>query len=361
MQPGLREAVDWSAPELTPTTANDEINTSLAYGFGFDFCGIEIDRATGQVRIDKYVTAHDCGTIINPGLAEGQIRGSFAAAFGATMLEEFVYADDGSFLSGTFADYLAPTAPEMPELTVLHPVQTPSPYTRLGAKGIAEGNQYSTPVCVANAVADALGITDVEIPLTPSRVYEWIHDAERPPPEGQPAAPPAKGRALEGSGAIEVPAPREDVWRVLMDPASLAAVIPGCDSLEQVGDDAYRAVVDLGVGPVRGRFEAQVRLTDLVAPESGTLSGSMIGPLGSSHGAGHLRLEEIGTGTRVAYDYEIHLAGKVASVGGRMLDGAARVLIGQFFAGLVRQAAGETSDAPDGWWARLRRRVGIAR
>ena len=97
MTPGLREAVDWSAPELTPTTANDEINTSLAYGFGFDFCGIEIDRATGEIRIDKYVTSHDCGTILNPGLAEGQIRGSFAAAFGATMLEEFVYAEDGSF------------------------------------------------------------------------------------------------------------------------------------------------------------------------------------------------------------------------------------------------------------------------
>ena len=366
MTPGLREAVDWSAPELTPTTANDEINTSLAYGFGFDFCGVEIDRATGEVRIDKYVTAHDCGTILNPGLADGQIRGSFAAAFGATLLEEFVYAEDGSFLAGTFADYLAPTAPEMPELTVLHPVQTPSPFTRLGAKGIAEGNQYSTPVCVANAVSDALGIDDVETPLTPSRVYAWLHGAERPPPEGSVAtAMPPKGSALEGSGAVEVPAPREEVWRVLMDPARLAAVIPGCDTLEQEAENAYRAVVDIGVGPVRGRFEARVRLSDLVPPAFFTLSGSMIGPLGSSHGSGRLRLESCDIGTRVAYDYEIHLAGKVAAVGGRMLQGAARALIGQFFAGLIRQAAGERADseqpAVTGWWRRLLRALRIAR
>ena len=360
MTPGLREAVDWSAPELTPTTANDEINTSLAYGFGFDFCGIEIDRATGEIRIDKYVTAHDCGTILNPGLAEGQIRGSFAAAFGATMLEEFAYADDGSFLSGTFADYLAPTAPEMPELTVLHPVQTPSPYTRLGAKGIAEGNQYSTPVCVANAVADALGIDDVVTPLTPSRVYDWLHGAERPPPEGV-AAPSAKGQAIEGSGAIEVPASREEVWRVLMDPVHLAAVIPGCDTLELESENTYRAIVDMGVGPVRGRFEARVALSDLDPPASAILSGSMIGPLGSSHGTGRLRLEPCETGTRVAYDYEVHLAGKVAAVGGRMLQGAARVLIGQFLAALIRQCAGEDAPPSPGWWTRFLRAVGISR
>ena len=282
------------------------------------------------------------------------------------MMEEFVYAEDGSFLSGTFADYLAPTAPEMPELTVLHPVQTPSPYTRLGAKGIAEGNQYSTPACLANAVADALGIEDVETPLAPSRVYEWLHGAERPPPEGSAAVTtPPKGRALEGSGAIEVPAPREEVWRILMDPARLAAVIPGCETLEQEAENAYRAVVDIGVGPVRGRFEARVSLSDLAPPASGTLSGSMIGPLGSSHGTGRLRLEPTDDGTRVAYDYEIHLAGKVAAVGGRMLQGASRVLIGQFFAGLIRQCVGDTEDvaraAPVGWWSRLLRTLGIIR
>src|SRR5205823_12399117 len=113
--------------------------------------------------------------------ADGQIRGSFAAAIGASLYEEYAYAEDGSFLSGTFADYLVPTAAEMPSLNVLHPVQSPSPFTRLGAKGIAEGNQYSTPVCIANAVADALGRSDVTTPLGPAKVLEWLAPAEPTP------------------------------------------------------------------------------------------------------------------------------------------------------------------------------------
>src|SRR5262245_38380493 len=186
MAPALRESVTWSAPELTPTTAGDEINTSLAYGFGFDFCGVEVDRDTGEIRIDKYVTSHDCGTILNPGLADGQIHGSFAAAVGASLYEEFSYGEDGSFLSGTFADYLIATAAEMPKLDVLHSVQSPSPFTRLGAKGIAEGNQSSTPVCLANAVADALARRDVSVPLKPAKILEWIAGDER---QGRTVAP----------------------------------------------------------------------------------------------------------------------------------------------------------------------------
>ena len=79
-----------------------------------------------------------------------------------------------AFCPAAFADYLVPTAAEMPKLDVLHPVQSPSPFTRLGAKGIAEGNQYSTPVCLANAVADALGRPDITLPLKPARVLEWM-------------------------------------------------------------------------------------------------------------------------------------------------------------------------------------------
>ena len=196
MDPGLREAATWSAPELGPTSADDEINASLAYGFGFDFCGVEVDPKTGVVRIDKYATAHDCGAILNPGLAEGQIRGSWASAIGSAFHEEFRYGDDGSFLSGTFAEYLVPTACEIPELVLVHPTPTPSPWTRLGAKGIAECNQYTTPVCIANAVADALGVEDVRLPLAPSRVLDWIDGAEPPPPGGvapawRDGAPPA--------------------------------------------------------------------------------------------------------------------------------------------------------------------------
>ncbi|MDH3453385.1 MAG: xanthine dehydrogenase family protein molybdopterin-binding subunit, partial [Gammaproteobacteria bacterium] len=85
--PGLSETACWSPPELQPPNAVDEINTSVAYGFIFDFCGVEVDRDTGEVRIDKYVTMHDAGRLLNPAIAMGQVRGSFAQAIGAAFYE----------------------------------------------------------------------------------------------------------------------------------------------------------------------------------------------------------------------------------------------------------------------------------
>lgn len=328
MAPGLRESVTWSAPELTPTTARDEINTSLAYGFGFDFCGVEVDPDTGEVRIDKYVTSHDCGTILNPGLANGQIHGSFAAAIGATLYEEFAYGKDGSFLSGSFAEYVIPTAAEMPHLEVFHPVQSPSPFTRLGAKGIAEGNQYSTPVCIANAVADALSRTDITLPLKPAKVLEWIVGEESP---SRTRASAVAGPGLAGSGTAFVSKPPEEVWRALLDETVLQRAIPGCEQLTRVGENVFKAVVSLGAGPVRGRFEADVLLSELEYPRSAVLSGRLLGTLGTVSGRGKLILERQGAGCTITYQYEIHLSGVAAMVGGRMLSAAARQLIEQFF------------------------------
>jgi 2-furoyl-CoA dehydrogenase large subunit len=165
----LRETVFWTPPGLDAPSEADEINAAAVYGFIFDFCGVEIDRDTGEVRIDKYVTMHDAGRILNPALLDGQVLGGFAHGVGAALYEEFVYSEDGSFLSGTFADYPVPTACEIPAPVILH-CETPSPITPLGAKGVGEGNSMSTPVCLANAVADALDVADVALPLTPS----WV-------------------------------------------------------------------------------------------------------------------------------------------------------------------------------------------
>jgi len=165
----LRETVFWTPPQLTAPTEEDGINSSLCHGFIFDFCGVEIDRMTGAVRIDKYVTMHDCGRVLHPGMVAGQVTGGFAHALGAALYEEYVYADDGNFISGTFADYLLPTTMEVPAPLILH-FESPSPFTPLGAKGVGEGNCMSTPVCVANAVADALGIAEIDLPLTPAKL-----------------------------------------------------------------------------------------------------------------------------------------------------------------------------------------------
>ncbi|WP_179222047.1 xanthine dehydrogenase family protein molybdopterin-binding subunit, partial [Inquilinus limosus] len=186
----IRETVFWTPPELTAPDDEDHVNSSLCHGFIFDYCGVEVDRVTGEVRIDRYVTMHDCGTILHPGMVDGQIRGGFAHALGAALLEEYAYGADGSFLTGTFADYLVPTAAEVPEPVILH-IETPSPFTPLGAKGVGEGNCMSTPVCLANAVADALGAAEVTLPLLPSTLAALIHDAEPPAPAGRPAPSPA--------------------------------------------------------------------------------------------------------------------------------------------------------------------------
>ena len=145
---------------------------------------------------------------------------------------------------------------------------------------------------------------------------------------------------------------------VTFRPESLAAVIPGCRKLEQAGENRYRARVALGVGPVRGVFQARVELSDLVPPSGLTLTGDVNGPLGSSHGSGRLQLDAHGEGTRVRYDYDFEITGKVAAVGGRMLDGAARVVIAQFFERLIRELGGATPASSRSWWKRVTRALG---
>jgi len=369
--PGLRETVQWSPPQLTAPTEDDGINTSLTYGFIFDFCGLEIDRDTGVVRIDKYVSVHDSGRILNPAIAEGQIRGALAQAFGAALYENFVYGADGSLLTGTFADYLLPTAMEIPPIELYH-IETPSPFTPMGAKGMGEGNTMSTPACLGNAVADALGpdARDLSLPFTPVKIAELLHGEEQAPPAGAKraaktasAAGSGKGTGMTGEGSTFVSVPPATVWAALLDPESLRAVIPGCESLDKTGEHAYRVVARIGVGPVRGRFTTDARFTDLVAPRSMTLRIEANGPLGSSRGAGDVRLEPEGGGTHVHYNYGVDLSGKIAAVGSRMLEGATRILIGAFFEALARRAGGVSAApvAPVSFWHRILRLLGLAK
>ena len=361
VEAGVRETGVWAPPELESPTETDHINTSLTYGFVFDYCGVEIDPDTCEARIDTYVTMHDAGKLLNPLVVKGQIEGSFGWGVGIALYEEFAYADDGSFLSGTFAEYLCPTAAEVPEPIMLY-METPSPFTPLGAKGLGEGNCITTPVCIANAVADALGVRDVTLPLSPAKISPLIHGEEPAAPTGRvapEATPAAGGRALSGEGASLVPAAPEEVWRALLDPEKLAAVIPGCRRLDRVGDNDYRAEVTLGAGPVRGRFRASVRLSELEPPHAATLSGTLAGPLGSCRGSGRVRLEAKDGATHVTYDYTVEIGGKVAAVGGRMLNGAARLLVRQFFERLTAQVGGRPVVEPR--WRRLLRFLGIGR
>jgi 2-furoyl-CoA dehydrogenase large subunit len=340
----LRETVFWTPPELTPPTENDEINSSLCHGFIFDFCGVEIDRITGAVRIDKYVTMHDCGRILHPGMVVGQINGGFAHALGAALYEEYVYGPDGSFLTGTFADYLVPTTMETVTPVILH-LETPSPYTPLGAKGVGEGNCMSTPVCIANAVADALGVATIDLPLTPAKIAAHLHgvESEQRRPQAQAATRP-KGRALHGSGQAHASARPDAVWAMLLDPNTLAAIIPGCHGVEKISDTHFRAEVTLGVGPVTGHYRADITLSDLKPSKAVTLTGAVVGALGDGRGAGHITLTATSDGgSDLAYEYDAEIGGKVAAIGGRLLDGAAKIVIRQFFEALARHTGGPQS------------------
>jgi 2-furoyl-CoA dehydrogenase large subunit len=173
VEPGLHETAFDAAPNLEPPDADDRVASSAAHGFLADLAVVEVERETGVVRVLDYVTVHDAGRLLNPLLAEGQVRGGFAHGAGAALFERVVHDEDGNLLSGTLMDYLCPTGADLPPLTIGH-VETPSPFTTLGAKGLGEGTTMSVPAAIGNAVADALGVEDVEVPLTPSRVWELL-------------------------------------------------------------------------------------------------------------------------------------------------------------------------------------------
>jgi 2-furoyl-CoA dehydrogenase large subunit len=152
-----------------------------------------------------------------------------------------------------------------------------------------------------------------------------------------------------------VQATPETVWALLLDPDALASIIPGAHRVEKLSDTAFRAEVTLGIGPVKGRYRAEIELSDLQPTSSLTLTGATDGALGFGRGSGSISLQPAGPGrTTVAYRYEGVIGGKVASIGGRLLEGAAKVVIGEFFEALAAKAGGRRSRLP-GWLRRLLR------
>ncbi|HEY2936056.1 MAG TPA: xanthine dehydrogenase family protein molybdopterin-binding subunit [Gaiellaceae bacterium] len=168
MEAGLAAVAFYSAPNLEPPDVEDRVASSGAHGFIVDVAVVEVDRDTAQVRVLDYVSVHDAGQLLNPLIVDGQIRGGFAHGAGAALFERLVYDEEGTLLTGTFMDYLVPTAPDIPSVTIAHR-ESSEP-----AKGLGEGNTMSAPAAIANAVADALGVEDVELPLTPPRVWELL-------------------------------------------------------------------------------------------------------------------------------------------------------------------------------------------
>jgi 2-furoyl-CoA dehydrogenase large subunit len=179
MEPGLQATAVFGFTVSKAVDAEDRVNSSNTYGFIAEVMAVEVDPETAAIRILRYVTVHDAGTIINPMIAEGQIYGGALHGLGGALYEELLYDEDGQLLTGTFMDYLVPTASEAPTIDIAH-VVSPSPLTPLGSKGLGESSSMTVPAVIANAVSDALaplGIRITELPMTPTKLWELIRKA----------------------------------------------------------------------------------------------------------------------------------------------------------------------------------------
>ena len=147
---------------------------------GAHVCEVEIDPDTGVIEIAKYVAVNDFGTELNPLLVAGQVHGGLVQGIGQVLMENTVYDGDGQLLTGSFMDYAMPRASDAPSFAVeSHP--SPAKTNFLGVKGCGEAGCAGSLVCIVNAVIDALseyGITDIDMPLTPERVWRAIQDAK---------------------------------------------------------------------------------------------------------------------------------------------------------------------------------------
>jgi carbon-monoxide dehydrogenase large subunit/6-hydroxypseudooxynicotine dehydrogenase subunit gamma len=144
----------------------------MTYPYGAHLAVVAVDRDTGGVRILRYLVAYDIGRAINPMLVEGQILGGVAQGIGGALYEEFLYDETGQPLSVTFADYLMPTAKEVPPVEVLITEDAPSPLNPLGVKGAGEAGINAVGAVIASAIDDALGqkIFVTRLPATPMQI-----------------------------------------------------------------------------------------------------------------------------------------------------------------------------------------------
>jgi carbon-monoxide dehydrogenase large subunit len=168
MEPGL-EAINFYDPE------------NFVWPFGAHACVVDVDVDTGKVKVVRYVCVDDCGPPINPMLIDGQVHGAVTHAIGQALYEQVSYDEDGQLVTGTFTDYALPTAAEVPSFETDRTV-TPSPVNSLGVKGVGEAGTIAASPAVTNAVIDALrplGVTFINMPLTPMRVWDAIGEARQ--------------------------------------------------------------------------------------------------------------------------------------------------------------------------------------
>ncbi len=187
MEPGLEATVVFSPSNAT-------------WPFGAHLAMVEVDPETGDVDILRYITADDCGNVINPMIVDGQVHGGIAQGVGQAMFEEARYDEMGNLLTGTLIDYPIPTAGDLPSFELSRTV-TPTDVNPMGVKGIGEAGTIGSAQTVVNAVVDALaplGVTHIDMPLRPRKVWQAIQDAQSAGRRSVPAGPDRNGDVQEG-------------------------------------------------------------------------------------------------------------------------------------------------------------------
>lgn len=326
------------------------------YAYGAAAAHVTVDPETGRVELLDYFTVEDIGRIINPLTAKGQAVGAVVQGLGGVFLEHLAYDQDGQSLTGNLAEYLMPTATDFGRIRAMELENHPSQLNPLGAKGAGEGGIIPVGGVVANAVAAALsslGVQPDALPLTPCHLWTLIQSAGQPAPSVAPAAPEGS-RGLDGEAYIALPIAQ--VWQALNDPQVLRQCIPGCEEVTQDSDTDYTVVLMAAVGPVKMRMKGKLQLFDRQPPTAYRLAfeGSA-GIAGSARGTAAVKLVPQGSGTRLTYTVSMQIAGKLAQVGSRLIDGVARQTAKEFFQRLDRvlvagpQADPMASSGGSGW------------
>jgi carbon-monoxide dehydrogenase large subunit len=166
---------DGVEPSLDSEATFDPVNFSFPHGT--HICAVEVDTETGFIKIRKYACVDDVGTVVNPLIVEGQVHGGLAQGIAQALYEEAIYDADGNLTTGTFVDYLVPSAADLPHFDTGNTVHT-APGNPIGAKGVGEAGTIASTPAVVNAALDAvrhLGVRDIRMPMTPERVWRAIH------------------------------------------------------------------------------------------------------------------------------------------------------------------------------------------
>jgi carbon-monoxide dehydrogenase large subunit len=157
---------------------------NLTYPYGAYIAVVDVDPETAQVKVRRFIAVDDCGVRINPMIVDGQIHGGLAEGIGIALMEVLSFDEEGNCLNGSFMDYLIPTALECPDFELGETV-TPCPHHPLGAKGVGESPNVGSPPAIVNAVIDALheshGVTHIDMPCTPARVWAAMQGRPEPP------------------------------------------------------------------------------------------------------------------------------------------------------------------------------------